>query len=123
MFDSSAEIPGEDSNLDEQDQNLLCYHYTTGEFAGQIPHLEGQYLDHVSIVQPDTKMMTHEQQRSFASRILPSKKVATTQRMTFHREWHTQVTRLYRVEKQPVAVWYPDGPVSEGTDKLEIRNE
>ena len=23
-------LPGEDSNLDKQDQNLLCYHYTTG---------------------------------------------------------------------------------------------
>lgn len=25
-----AALPGEDSNLDKQDQNLLCYHYTTG---------------------------------------------------------------------------------------------
>lgn len=55
--------------------------------------------------------------------ILPSKKVASTQRMTFHREWHTPVTRLYRIEKQPVAVWYPGGPIYEGADKLEIRNQ
>ncbi len=25
-----GDLPGEDSNLDEQDQNLLCYRYTTG---------------------------------------------------------------------------------------------
>ena len=24
------ELPGKDSNLEQQDQNLLCYHYTTG---------------------------------------------------------------------------------------------
>lgn len=24
------ELPGQDSNLDEQSQNLLCYRYTTG---------------------------------------------------------------------------------------------
>ncbi len=23
-------LPGQDSNLERQDQNLLCYHYTTG---------------------------------------------------------------------------------------------
>lgn len=27
----TTQIPGQDSNLDEQDQNLLCYRYTTGE--------------------------------------------------------------------------------------------
>lgn len=26
----SLKLPGQDSNLDEQDQNLLCYRYTTG---------------------------------------------------------------------------------------------
>ena len=25
-------LPGEDSNLERQDQNLLCYHYTTGKY-------------------------------------------------------------------------------------------
>ena len=24
-------LPGKDSNPDSQDQNLLCYHYTTGQ--------------------------------------------------------------------------------------------
>jgi hypothetical protein len=39
------------------------------------------------------------------------------------KEWHTPVTRLYRVEKQSVAVWYPGGPVAVGADKLETRIE
>lgn len=24
-------LPGQDSNLERQDQNLVCYHYTTGQ--------------------------------------------------------------------------------------------
>lgn len=27
-------LPGKDSNPDSQDQNLLCYHYTTGQTQG-----------------------------------------------------------------------------------------
>ena len=27
-------LPGKDSNPDSQDQNLLCYHYTTGQTSG-----------------------------------------------------------------------------------------
>ena len=26
----SVELPGQDSNLDKESQNLLCYRYTTG---------------------------------------------------------------------------------------------
>ncbi len=33
------DIPGQDSNLDVQDQNLLCYRYTTGE---RFAHRDGQ---------------------------------------------------------------------------------
>jgi hypothetical protein len=36
-------------------------------------------------------------------------------------EWHTPLTQLHRVTKQPAVVWYPGGPVAESVDKLQIK--
>ena len=30
MMGDEAKLPGQDSNLDKENQNLLCYRYTTG---------------------------------------------------------------------------------------------
>jgi hypothetical protein len=32
MRTTEKELPGQDSNLDKENQNLLCYRYTTGYF-------------------------------------------------------------------------------------------
>ena len=31
LVSSPYDLPGQDSNLENQDQNLVCYHYTTGQ--------------------------------------------------------------------------------------------
>ncbi len=33
-FVAFRQLPGQDSNLDKESQNLLCYRYTTGYFSG-----------------------------------------------------------------------------------------
>src|ERR1700693_594649 len=34
LVSSCQKLPGQDSNLDKESQNLLCYRYTTGYFRG-----------------------------------------------------------------------------------------
>jgi len=55
--------------------------------------------------------------------VLPAQKLSTQTQNRYVKEWHTPVTMLYRVEKQPVAIWYPGGPVAVGVENLEIRGE
>src|SRR5437899_10825632 len=43
-FELDFKLPGQDSNLDKENQNLLCYRYTTGYRIGSDSHQTSEVL-------------------------------------------------------------------------------
>lgn len=37
------------------------------------------------------------------------------------RDWHSELTGIFRLERVPLRCWYPGGPLSEAWDKVEFR--
>jgi len=51
--------------------------------------------------------------------VLPAGPLGETTVWESEKEWHTPLTRLYRVRSEKAVVWYSGGPLSEG--KVEVR--
>lgn len=101
---------------------LLCVNFFTLTSSGY------SGVDHTRL----TASMLKHSLKSYADKlreehapdqVLPAQKLFAQSQRRYMKEWHTPVTRLYRVEVQPVAIWYPGGPVALGAEKLEIRSE
>jgi hypothetical protein len=101
---------------------LLCVNFFTLASNGYsgVDHtrLAASLLKHSLTAEADKLREEHA-----PDEVLPAQKLFAQMQHRYIKEWHTPVTRLYRVEKQSVAVWYPGGPVAVGADKLETRIE
>lgn len=53
--------------------------------------------------------------------LLPPGEIGTLTVATPVREWHTTLTRLWRVEEKPATVWYPGGKAGEAAEHLQIK--
>lgn len=55
------------------------------------------------------------------TRILGDPKYDALDSVTVERQWHTPITRLSRVKKEPASLWYPGGEIETASKQLEIR--
>jgi hypothetical protein len=56
-------------------------------------------------------------------KLLNDANVRNIEVLTVDEEWHTLLTRLYRVSRKPGLLWYPGGTLRRGCERLELRVE
>ena len=56
-------------------------------------------------------------------KLIPDARLTSVEIDSVEREWHTPVTRLYRVHRAEGTLWYPGGPIEVASQQLVIRKD